>query len=294
MTVKMRRLLVCSALALVLMFSFVVAAQAATVTVSKVVVVVKGVYTGTPIELKNLTITHDVLDSTEPTTTVDTKKIGTKNSAWVTYIAKKSKRTAKNMAYVYKNKKMVIRNATTGYSISNATIYNAVLNALKAAPLDGSSVTVTVSPTLTKAGVTSRSKLGKCIVVDKSQRRLWLYNHGKKVLSYRVTIGMPGHSTPSGTYKIGTKRPHPIWSNPGSAWASRMPSVIKAGPSNPLGLRAMNLNRNGHDTGLRIHGTSNYRQIGTASSHGCIRVANKNIVKLYPKVPSGTIVIVQP
>lgn len=294
MTAKMRSVLMCSVLALVLMFSFVVSAQAATVTVSKVVVVVKGVYTGAPVELNNLTITKDVLNSFESTTTPDTKKIGTASSGWVSYIASKSKRSAKNMAYAYKNNKMTIQNASTGYTISNSTIYNAVLNALKAAPLDGSSVTVTVSPTLTRAGITSRAKLGKCIVVDKSQRRLWLYNHGKKVVTYRVTVGMKGHTTPSGVYKIGTKRFHPIWSNPGSAWAKNMAKVIKAGPRNPLGLRAMNLNRNGKDTGLRIHGTANYRQIGTASSHGCIRVANKNIVKLYPKVPSGTIVIVQP
>jgi lipoprotein-anchoring transpeptidase ErfK/SrfK len=74
-----------------------------------------------------------------------------------------------------------------------------------------------------------------------------------------------------------------------------MPATIGPGASNPLGLRAMNLNNaKGKDTGYRIHGTSKLGSIGTAASHGCIRVANKNIVKLYKKVPTGTPVVVQP
>lgn len=295
MTVKMRQIVLSSVLALMLVFAGVASAQAASVTVKKVVVKVKGVGTYTPTELKNLAITKAMQASLETTKTAATKKIGTKNSGWVRSIEKKSKKRAVDMRYAYKNKKMVIIGASKGHYVTRSSVFNAVMSGLKKAKLDGGTVTVTVTPKLTKAGISKRSKLGKCIVVDLSKRHLWLYNHGKKTkYSYSVTVGKAGHRTPTGTYTIGTKRPRPTWSNPGSAWAKNMPKTIGPGPRNPLGLRAMNLNRNGHDTGLRIHGTANYRQIGTAASHGCIRVANKNIVKLYPQVPKGTLVIVQP
>ena len=312
MTAKMRRIFLCSMLALMLTFGFAASAQAASgMTVNKLTVGVKGVGTYTLNEFTKLSVSaSDVAEakSIEATTAANKatlknnlfrKIAGKKGFAWAPYVAKKATTSARNMNYVYKNKKMVITNATTGHKVTESQAYESVKNAFMAAVVnsaDGASVSVaaSINPTLTKAGISSRSKLGKCIVVDKSQRRLWLYNHGKKVLTYRVTVGMKGHSTPNGTYTIGAKRNRPTWGNPGSAWAKRMPKTIKAGPNNPLGLRAMNLNRNGRDTGLRIHGTSNNRQIGTASSHGCIRVANKNIVKLYPKVPKGTLVIVQP
>lgn len=214
-----------------------------------------------------------------------------------TSLAKKYSYSAKNARYAYKGGRMVVLKAKTGRSVDKSVIRSAMYQGLTNFVADGmeGSIHASASREVTRARINSTTKLGKCIVVDKSLRRLYLYNHGKKTsTTYRVTIGMPGHSTPSGTYKIGAKRYLPTWSNPGSSWASGMSSTIAPGPNNPLGLRAMNLMRGGRDTGLRIHGTSNYGQIGTASSHGCIRVANPNIVKLYPKVPKGTLVFVQP
>jgi len=216
-----------------------------------------------------------------------------------TAIAKDRTSKAKNMRYAYssKEKRMIVVNSSTGRYISSTTVQSALYSALGAfgeAKYAGP-VTAKASRRITAAGLSKRSQLGKCIVVDKSKCRLYLYNHGAKTnTTYRVTVGKAGHRTPSGYYTIGTKRLHPTWGNPGSAWASGMVKTIPAGPNNPLGLRAMNLNQNGRDTGLRIHGTSNSAQIGTAASHGCIRVANANIVKLYPKIPQGTPVVVKP
>ncbi len=67
-----------------------------------------------------------------------------------------------------------------------------------------------------------------------------------------------------------------------------MPAYIPPGPTNPLGLRALYLN----SPGIRIHGTYKTWTIGTAASHGCMRVANSQIVKLYPLVPVGTPVFI--
>jgi len=69
-----------------------------------------------------------------------------------------------------------------------------------------------------------------------------------------------------------------------------MPASIPPGPGNPLGTRAMYLNA----PGIRIHGTWSSSSIGTAASHGCIRMLIADSEQLYPLVPIGTTVIVKP
>jgi lipoprotein-anchoring transpeptidase ErfK/SrfK len=140
----------------------------------------------------------------------------------------------------------------------------------------------------TSAKITFRHGLNKAILVVLSRRHLTLYAGSKIQASYACAIGQPAYPTPKGVWTIIDKNPAPSWNNPGSAWARNMPSHIGPGASNPLGLRALYLNA----SGIRIHGTQNIGSIGTPASHGCIRVANANIVKLYPKVPIGTTVFI--
>lgn len=136
--------------------------------------------------------------------------------------------------------------------------------------------------------ITTKQGLGKAILVRRAKTHLWLYSGSKVQFSVDCAVGQPRYPTPLGTWKIIDKNPAPSWNNPGSAWAVNMPSHIPPGPSNPLGLRALYLNADG----IRIHGTSNIGSIGTPASHGCIRVANGQIVKLYPLVPIGTTVYI--
>lgn len=44
--------------------------------------------------------------------------------------------------------------------------------------------------------------------------------------------------------------------------------------------------------GYAIHGTNNPSSIGQAVSHGCIRMRNEDIERLYPMVPVGTMVYI--
>ena len=39
-----------------------------------------------------------------------------------------------------------------------------------------------------------------------------------------------------------------------------------------------------------IHGTNQEWVIGTKASHGCIRMYNRDVLKLFPQVPMGTMV----
>lgn len=132
-------------------------------------------------------------------------------------------------------------------------------------------------------------ELGKTIVVDISQRSLTLYSGMDVEKVYGVAVGTAGYPTPKGSFEITQKRYRPSWSNPApNGWGKDMPASIPPGPSNPLGTRAMNLNY----PGIRIHGTNKNSSIGTAASHGCMRMHRWDIEDLYERVEVGTPVLI--
>jgi lipoprotein-anchoring transpeptidase ErfK/SrfK len=68
-----------------------------------------------------------------------------------------------------------------------------------------------------------------------------------------------------------------------------LPRHMAGGIDNPLGARAMYLG----STLYRIHGSNEPDSIGTATSSGCIRLTNEDVIDLYNRVKIGTTVIVQ-
>lgn len=134
----------------------------------------------------------------------------------------------------------------------------------------------------------TEDEIGRTIVVDLSERRVRLFDGAKLVKTYPCAIGTPSHPTPAGEWKITLKRYRPTWVNPGSAWAVDMPKSIPPGPGNPLGTRAINLDA----SGIRFHGTENIRSVGTAASHGCMRMYRSHIEDLFERVEVGDKVFV--
>jgi len=133
--------------------------------------------------------------------------------------------------------------------------------------------------------------LGKTLVVDLSQRRIRLFDGAKLEKTYRCAIGTPYHPTPQGHFKIVLKRYRPTWVNPAkNGWGANMPARIAPGPGNPLGTRAMNLSA----PGIRFHGTNNIGSVGTAASHGCMRMRMPDIEDFYERVKVGTQVYIVP
>ena len=132
------------------------------------------------------------------------------------------------------------------------------------------------------------TKLNKVILVSLKERRIYLYDNRSVVAKYRCAIGMARYPTPTGTFEIRRKVKMPSWTNPGGAWGTGLPKYIKPGPSNPLGTRALYLYRNGRDTGIRFHGTTNRGSIGRAASHGCMRMRREDVEKFYNQVPMYT------
>jgi lipoprotein-anchoring transpeptidase ErfK/SrfK len=122
------------------------------------------------------------------------------------------------------------------------------------------------------------------IRIDLSERKLYLYSgDGALVKTYGVAVGMPKYPTPTGGFRIITKQRNPTWNPPDSAWAAGM-GPVPPGPGNPLGTRWMGLN----SPGIGIHGTPTPSSIGTAASHGCIRMRIPDAEDLFDRVFVGT------
>ena len=134
----------------------------------------------------------------------------------------------------------------------------------------------------------SDAELGKkypsMIIVDRGAFTLHLYKELKPEKDYRVAVGMAGLETPQGLYSIQDKQTNPYWHVPDSDWAGDLAGrVIPPGPQNPIKARWM-----GIYNGAGIHGTDAIGSLGTAASHGCIRMAIPDVEDLYDRVDVGT------
>jgi hypothetical protein len=122
------------------------------------------------------------------------------------------------------------------------------------------------------------------LIVDRGDFTLSFYKDLKLHKTYRVAIGAVGYDTPTGLYNIQNKAVNPAWSVPNSDWAGDLAGTVVPGgtPQNPLKARWM-----GIYNGAGIHGTDATGSIGSAASHGCIRMLIPDVIELYDQVPVG-------
>ena len=106
---------------------------------------------------------------------------------------------------------------------------------------------------------------------------------GKLIKKYPIACGSPYYPTPAGDYFVKEKVYYPAWIPPPSPWAKGA-KPIPPGPGNPLGTRWIGLNAQI----VGIHGTSSPWSIGSASSHGCIRMYIPDVEELFELVSVGT------
>jgi lipoprotein-anchoring transpeptidase ErfK/SrfK len=135
------------------------------------------------------------------------------------------------------------------------------------------------------------------IVVDPEERFLYHLESTRTAMRYGIGVGR-GDLTTSGRVVVARKAEWPFW-KPTPAMIRRSPKKyaryaggMRGGPKNPLGARAMYLYKDGYDTMLRIHGTTEPWTIGQAVSNGCIRMVNDHVIELYARVPIGTPVVI--
>jgi len=129
------------------------------------------------------------------------------------------------------------------------------------------------APAVTTPAVTVQVK--RTIVVSLEDRKLALVEDGQVKKVYTVAVGKPSTPSPVGTFAIQRRVKNPVYQHEGK--------VVQPGAGNPVGTRWMGLSVKGYG----IHGTNEPKSIGKAASHGCIRMARKDLEEMYEMVHVG-------
>ena len=129
------------------------------------------------------------------------------------------------------------------------------------------------APTAAASGTPVQVK--RTIVVSLEDRKLALVEDGEVKKVYTVAVGKPSTPSPVGTFTIQRRVKNPVYQHEGK--------VVQPGPGNPVGTRWMGLSVKCYG----IHGTNEPKSIGKAASHGCIRMARKDLEEMYEMVAVG-------
>lgn len=172
----------------------------------------------------------------------------------------------------------------TGLAVRASTLHRQIRTAIVSTTADRTFIarTTKLRPKVTDADL--GKSYGTAIVVNRGAFRLTLYKNLKVAKTYSIAVGQVGLETPAGLYHIQNKAVNPAWNVPNSAWAGSLAGTVVPGgsPENPLKARWM-----GIFDGAGIHGTDATGSIGTAASHGCIRMRIPDVIELYDQVPVG-------
>ena len=125
------------------------------------------------------------------------------------------------------------------------------------------------------------------VKVDTKTNRLGVFEAEKLIAAYPVTIGSAHNNSPIGEWKVRgvSKLPTFRYDKEMLEHGERSGNfhMLPPGPRNPVGVMWIALNKKG----IGIHGTNDPGSIGRAVSHGCIRLANWDVVRLATKIKTG-------
>jgi lipoprotein-anchoring transpeptidase ErfK/SrfK len=116
------------------------------------------------------------------------------------------------------------------------------------------------------------------VVVSIPDRKLALLENDQIVSIYSIAVGAPVSPSPAGTFSVVNRVTNPTYYKRGK--------VVTPGARNPVGTRWIGLSAKGYG----IHGTDKPRSIGFAKSHGCIRLRNEDVERLFEQLRAGDIV----
>jgi L,D-transpeptidase catalytic domain len=118
------------------------------------------------------------------------------------------------------------------------------------------------------------------LVVSRRSLRVTLYEHGRRRFRAPVGIGAPGTPTPAGSFWIREKfhvSGNPLYGTRAMGTAAYS-DVLTDWPGGGV---------------IGVHGTSEPGLIPGRPSHGCIRVRNRDIERLYALTPLGTPLLIE-
>ena len=146
---------------------------------------------------------------------------------------------------------------------------------------------VPVAPKITEKKIFEADPVA--VTVSRDERRVRVFRRGELVKTYTVAVGSAEYPTPTGQFVVQTMQKNPAWSVPQSAWAGSLAGQTIPGgdPRNPLVARWIGINGS-----VGFHGTNSAGSLGSAASHGCIRMSPAEVTDLFERVRVGTPVLV--
>jgi lipoprotein-anchoring transpeptidase ErfK/SrfK len=147
--------------------------------------------------------------------------------------------------------------------------------------------TATVAPAVDESDVWARNPT--VVTVDHDARTVRVFKKGQIVKRYSVAVGDPEYPTPYGRFNVQTMQKNPTWNVPDSDWAGDLAGKTIPGgdPRNPLVARWI-----GFSGSVGFHGTKDAASLGSAASHGCVRMDPGDVTDLFERVQVGTPVLV--
>lgn len=145
-----------------------------------------------------------------------------------------------------------------------------LLVAIRAAAQESASTPPSANALPTDALTSSR-----VVLVSIPDRQLAVLENGNVIATFAVAVGAADSPSPTGTFHIINRVSNPAYYHPGV--------IISGGKNNPVGTRWVGLSLKGYG----IHGTNAPQSIGRAASHGCIRLRNRDMERLFSLLQVG-------
>jgi lipoprotein-anchoring transpeptidase ErfK/SrfK len=115
----------------------------------------------------------------------------------------------------------------------------------------------------------------RVVLVSLVDRKLAVIENGVVIATFQVAVGAKVSPSPTGEFTIVSRVTNPTYYH--------RRTVIPAGKDNPVGTRWVGLTLKGYG----IHGTNAPGSIGRAASHGCIRLRNRDVERLFTMLRIG-------
>src|SRR4051812_7245829 len=130
-------------------------------------------------------------------------------------------------------------------------------------------------PCSAQSPVVTATQRNRVVLVSLVDRKLAVIDAGVAIATYPVSVGAEVSPSPTGEFRIVSRVANPTYYRPGT--------VIPSGKDNPVGTRWVGLSLKGYG----IHGTNAPSSIGRAASHGCIRLRNRDMERLFTMLRVG-------
>ncbi len=114
------------------------------------------------------------------------------------------------------------------------------------------------------------------LVADLSDKILYVYQGDSVLTMFDVADGKDPYPTPRGSFKIKKLTWNPSWRPPDSEWARKKTAKAPGDPANPMKVVKIFFK----EPDYYIHGTGDIGSLGSADSHGCLRMAPEDVTQL--------------